>query len=204
MPKVVAIAGVAGAGKSSVVRELVRMLPEAAAIHVDDYQRITREPLGRLQAWVEGGADFDEFEIPVLGEHLARLRQGEPVTDPIRMRTIEPGQFVVFETHFGRAHRDTGQHIDVLVWLDVDLDIALARNLRSLIQPMLPGGGLRPDPDRLMALNAYLERYVSSVRPLLDLQLSRVKQGADLCVPGGETPEVTAQAIVSRFADFGL
>lgn len=204
MPTVVAIAGVAGAGKSSVVRELVRMLPEADAIHVDDYQRITREPLGKLEAWVDGGADFDEFEIPVLGEHLARLKRGEPVTDPIRMRALEPGRFVIFETHFGRAHRDTGQHIDVLVWLDVALDIALARNLRSLIQPMLPGGGLKPDPDRLLALNAFLERYVSSVRPLLELQLTRVREGADLCVPSGETPEVTARAIVGHLEGLGL
>jgi uridine kinase len=204
MPTVVAIAGVAGAGKSSVVSELVKMLPDADAIHIDDYQRITREPLGKLQSWVDSGADFDEFEIPVLGEHLARLRNGEPVTDPIRMRTVEPGRFVVFETHFGRAHRDTGQHIDVLVWLEVDLDIALARNLRSLIQPMLPGGGLKPDAERLLALNAYLERYVGSVRPLLELQLARVREEADFCVPGGLTPRLTAEAIVDFLGGAGL
>jgi len=204
MPTIVGIAGVAGAGKSSVVRELVRAMPDSDAIHIDDYQRITREPLGRLRGWVDAGADFDEFEIPVLGDHLDRLKRGEPITDPIRLRTVEPREFVFFETHFGRAHQDTGRYIDLLVWLDVDLDIALARNVSSLIRPMLPGGGVRPDSDRLLALNAYLERYVASVRPLLDLQLARVRAGADLCVPGDGTPEAIARVIATHLEELGV
>ncbi len=198
MPTVVGVAGIAGAGKSSVVRELVRQLPQACAIHVDDYQRITREPLGRLQAWVDRGADFDALEIPVLGEHLSRLRGGESIIDPVRMRTVEPGRFVVFETHFGRAHRDTGQYIDVLAWIDVDFDVALARNVAGLIRPMLPGGGLQPDAERLLALNAYLERYLGSVRPLLELQVERVRRAADVCVPGNQDPAESARSIAAH------
>jgi len=201
MPTVVAIAGVAGAGKSSVVRELVGILPGAQAIHVDDYQRVTREPLDRLAAWLQDGADFDRFQIPLLGDHLSRLKRGEVIMDPIRMREISAERYVVFETHFGRAHQDTGRHIDVLVWVDTPLDIALARNVRSLLKPLLPGGGLVPDATRLLSLDGHLERYLASVRPLIELQVSRVRAGADLCVAGSGSPLQTARTIAARLGD---
>ena len=184
MSCVVGIAGAAGAGKSTLVREMLRILPDASAIHVDDYQRITLEPVDRLSHWLENGADFDALDIPVLGDHLARLKRGESVTEPVRLHRIEARKYILFETHFGRAHRDTGAHIDLLVWLDTPLDVALARNIRGLLAPLLPGGGVVPTAERIAALSRYLEKYIAAVRPLLEAQISRVGADADVRLDG--------------------
>mgnify|MGYP001557750986 FL=1 len=202
MPYVVGIAGAAGAGKSTLVREALGMLPDASAIHVDDYQRITLEPVERLSHWLQDGADFDALDIPVLGDHLARLKRGESVTEPVRLKRIEARKYILFETHFGRAHRETGAHIDLLVWLDTPFDVALARNVRSLLAPMLPGGGVTPGPERIAALSKYLAKYLDAVRPLLEAQISMVSRDADIRLDGAldanETAVQLRDAILAR------
>ena len=192
MPYVVGIAGAAGAGKSTLVRELLDVLSDSSAIHVDDYQRITREPVERLSHWLAQGADFDALEIPVLGDHLTRLKRGESVTEPVRLTRIEARKYILFETHFGRAHQDTGIHIDLLVWLDTPFDVALARNVRGLLAPMLPGGGIVPSAERIAALSKYLAKYVDGVRPLLEAQIIKVSGDADVRVDGAIDAHETA------------
>lgn len=184
MPYIVAVAGAAGSGKSSLVREMQQLLPESSAIFIDDYQRITREPVQKLTRWMEEGADFDQLDIPVLGEHLARLKRGESVTEPVRMTPIEARKYILFETHFGRAHHETGQHIDLLVWLDTPPDIALARNIRGLLAPMLPGGGVTPSAERIAALSGYLGKYLDNIRSLQSVQSERVGADADVRLDG--------------------
>jgi uridine kinase len=184
MPYVVAIAGAAGAGKSSLVREMLQIFPESSAIFIDDYQRITREPVQNLSLWMEEGADFDQLNIPVLGDHLARLKQGESVTEPVRLTPIEARKYILFETHFGRAHKETGKHIDLLVWLDTPADVALARNIRGLLAPMHPGGGVVPSAERIAALSGYLGKYLDNIRPLLTVQVERVSADADVRLDG--------------------
>ena len=192
MAHVIAVAGPAGAGKTSLVQALRAILDDSSTIFIDDYQRVTREPVQRLTHWMSSGADFDQLDIPVLGEHLERLRRGESVTEPVRLVPIEARKYILFETHFGRAHRATGAHIDLLAWLDTPLDVALARNVRGLLAPMLPGGGVAPSAERIAALSGYLEKYVEAVRPLLELQVEKVSADADIRLDGTRSPEDNA------------
>lgn len=184
MRYVVGIAGTAGGGKTSLVRGLVKEMEDAAAIHIDSYQRITREPIRKIVQWMERGADFDEFAIPLLPDHLEKLRQGQPVVDPVSKLEIPPRKYIIFETHFGRAHQATGRHIDLLVWLDTPLDVALARHLKDFIRPLLRERGAGPSRDQLAWLNDYLENYIANVRQLVLMQKDRVGADADIIVDG--------------------
>ncbi len=181
---VVGIAGPAGGGKTSLVRRLVMEMEDATAIHIDSYQRITREPIRKIVQWMERGADFGEFAIPLLPDHLEKLRLGQAVVDPVSMVEIPARKYIIFETHFGRAHQATGRHIDLLVWLDTPLDVALARNLKDLIRPLLQEHGAEPGRDKLAWLVGYLENYLADVRRLVLMQKSRVGADADLVVDG--------------------
>lgn len=181
---VVGIAGPAGGGKTSLVRGLVKEMEDATAIHIDSYQRITREPIRKIVQWMERGADFGEFAIPLLPDHLEKLRLGQPVVDPVSMVEIPARKYIIFETHFGRAHQATGRHIDFLVWLDTPLDVALARNLKGFISPLLRAREGEPGRDKLAWLNGYLENYLTDVRRLVLMQQSRVSADADLVVDG--------------------
>jgi energy-coupling factor transporter ATP-binding protein EcfA2 len=191
---VVGIAGPAGAGKSTLARALADALGDALVLHIDDYQRVTEQPLRQIAQWVERGADFDEFPIPLLPEHLARLKRGERVLDPVSLREIVPRRWLLFETHFGRAHRATGEHIDLLAWIETPLDIALARNVRDLLRPLVDDPRVVPDRGRFAWIDNYLASYLASVRPLLQLQVQRVAGDADIVVDGSaELPRQVEQ-----------
>jgi uridine kinase len=191
---VVGIAGAAGAGKSTLARALADALGDAVIVHVDDYQRVTEQPLRHIAQWMERGADFDEFPIPLLPDHLERLKRGERVLDPVSLREIAPRRYILFETHFGRAHRATGQYIDVLAWIDTPPDVAVARNLRDLLRPLVSDPRVAPERSRFASLDAYLVSYLGSVRPLLRMQAERVGGAADVVVDGSaELPRQVEQ-----------
>jgi len=204
MAYVVAVAGIAGAGKSTLVRELVAALGDAVAVHIDDYQRVTRRPVREIVQWMRRGGSFDEFSIPLLEEHLERLKRGERVLDPVTLRQILPRRYVIFETHFGRAHQATGRHIDLLVWIDTPLDVALARNLRDLVRPLLQDPGVDLTRDRVARLSDYVENYLADVRALVLMQQQEVAGAADVTVDGsGESAGIVEQvrrAILDRLS----
>jgi uridine kinase len=207
MQPVVGVAGAGGAGKTTLVRGLVAALGDACAIHMDSYQRITRRPVREIVAWLERGGDFDEFDIPLLGEHLQRLRRGEPVLDPLTMEEIPGRGIVVFETHFGRRHRDTGRHIDLLLWLDAPLDVALARNVRGLLEPLL-APQVEPGRAEVERMHGYVTSYLTDVRRLVLAQRDTVAADADVVLDASLAPaqvvERALAAIRARWHDPGM
>jgi len=181
---VVGVAGPAGGGKTSLVEGLVRELVDAASIHMDDYERMTLQPAPWIAEWAARGADLDEYPVPLLGEHLERLKRGLPVERPASQATITPRKYLLFETQLGRAHRATGALIDMLVWIDTPLEIALARVLKDVTGGALRNTGKVGRSDALAWLDTYLESYLALVRHLMILQRERVRPQADVIVDG--------------------
>jgi len=126
---VVAIGGTSGAGKSRLVEQTVRLLGDAVALRFDDYRSVSHYPTD-LGAWLEGGADPDEWRTPRMAADLMALRAGRPVAAPGQRRRIEPRRFIVVEDPFGRARREMAPGIDFSAYLDLPMEIALARKLR--------------------------------------------------------------------------
>ncbi|MGH8736380.1 MAG: hypothetical protein ACREVC_03355 [Burkholderiales bacterium] len=184
MSYVVAVAGPSGGGKTSVVRGLVEQLGDASAIYMDSYERMTREPIGNVRLWTERGADVEELPVPLLAEHLRRLKRGETVVEPAGQTAIVPRKYILFETQFGRVHRATGAQIDLLVWVDTPLEIALARRLKAFCAEALRAARAGGAWERIEWLDAYLANYLSLVRRLLLLQSERVRPHADVVVDG--------------------
>lgn len=180
---VIAIAGAPGSGKSTVARALARALDDAAVIHMDNYERMTRQSMEEIAAWSARGGDVNELPVPLLAEHLAALKSGEAVTEPATGNRIRAARFVVFETQFGRAHRATGQHIDLLAWLDAPREIALARTLRQLAADARASHPAEL-AGRVAWIEDYLSNYLGQVRALLVRQREQVMPGADVVLDG--------------------
>ena len=186
MSFVVAVSGPPGGGKTALVQGLVAQLGDACAIHMDHYERMTREPVEAVARWAERGADFDELPVPGLAEHLRRTK--EEATS----------KYIVFETQFGRAHRETAPLIDLLLWIDVPLEVALARKVKAFCAEALRDAREHAARERLAWLESYLGGYLGLVRRLLLVQAERVRPLADLVLDGGADPE----ALVRRAREY--
>ena len=180
MSLVVGVSGPTGAGKTALAEALLAELGDAQAIYMDDYERMTREPLDQVARWAERGADFDQLPLPGLAEDLRRLKkQGA-------------ARYVVFETQFGRAHRATGELIDFSIWIDVPLEVALARKVKAFTAAALGEEPARAR-ERLQWLDGYVAGYLGLVRRLLLVQAEKVRPRADLVVDGSADPAALAR-----------
>lgn len=179
---VIAITGPPGSGKTTLAEALACRLGDAAVLTMDHYQSMTQMPIEEVEHWSARGADLDELPVGPLAEHLASLKRGRSVVDPATGAEIAPRRYIVFDTHFGRAHKSTGGLIDQLVWLDTPTDIALARNLRGFLQPLLGPCTPVESRDRLHWIDRYLDHYVRVVSALLHMQAARIRPGADLLI----------------------
>lgn len=179
---VIGIAGPPGSGKSTLAEALAQRLGDAVVLAMDHYQSMTRMPIGEVERWSARGADLDELPVGSLADHLVALKGGFCVQDPATGATLEPRTYIVFDTHFGRAHRSTGAHIDLLVWLDTPHDVALARNLRGFLRPLLEPGPAAKTLDRLQWIYGYLDNYEMVVSALVHMQSARIRPGADLVI----------------------
>ena len=186
-PLVLAVSGPPGSGKSTLCRALSDHFG-APVLAYDAYEAITAWPPERVAAWLAEGAPFDAVPVPGYAEDLARLRRGEPVPDRERGGTLRLSRrgarpVIVLDTLLGRAHPGTAAQIDHLVWLDLPLDVALARKLRSFTAEA------RRDPSAapgfLAALDAYLGRYDTLLHPVYALQRERVRPAADQVLGAG-------------------
>jgi uridine kinase len=195
MSHVIAVAGHPGAGKTALVQGLVQSMEDASAIHMDSYETMTRTPIGELAQWMESGADIDAFAFPQLERDLQRLKQGATVIEPRSSRAIVPRKYILFETQFGKAHRATGSHVDLLVWIDTPLDIALARIMKALTASFLREQRPEKLAERLQWLQVYLDNYLGTVRSLMAMQKRKVAAAADIVIDGhGPLPEVVRSA----------
>lgn len=182
---VIAVAAPIGGGKSALVQGLAAALEGAATLHFDDYELATRQSPEQLARWIASGADFNSLSAPGFADALQALGRGETIADRASGKPIRPARFVVLEMPLGRAFAETAELIDILVWVETPLDLALARNLRSLTAAALvedadPAGFLR-------WLDAYLGQYMAQVRLILELQRTRVAPAADLILDGTRT-----------------
>jgi len=190
MSEVVAIAAPIGGGKTSFVEALARALGDAATLHFDRYEAETKKPVSRLTQWMKDGADFSAFEAPNLARDLKALRQGSPIVDPLTHREVLPAEVILFEMPLGREHAETAPYIDFVIWIDVPLDIALARKIREYIAWFRE----EKNPDGWIWLDTFVANYLQVFREVLVLQAERVGRRADLVLDGRNPPEALLQS----------
>lgn len=189
MNNVIAVAGPVGSGKSSLVREVISQLDDAATLYFDHYEDITRKAPHELVQWIQDGADFDQFIIPGLARDLEKLKGGEAVTDPTTATVIEPRKYIIFEMPFGKGHTATAPFIDLLIWIDLPLDVALARKLREHTGMLLECPQPGKHYDGLSWLHGYLDNYLIFVHDILMIQHQQIRPAADLLLDGTDDPE---------------
>ncbi|HEX3109698.1 MAG TPA: hypothetical protein VHU41_11450 [Thermoanaerobaculia bacterium] len=171
---VVAITGVSGAGKSSVIRRSIELLGEGAALYFDDYRETSEYPPD-LMEWVDRGLDVDEFKTPQLAEDLRRMRADPAAT------------VILLEEPFGKMRREMAGLIDLAIHVDVPPDVLLARRLlRRIEEEGATTGKLESDLHYHLMTGRHIDRIASAAE----------KRDADVVVDGTKSVDEIAEDVV--------
>src|SRR5262245_41192997 len=114
-PYVIAINAVSGGGKTT----LAKLLQEALGARLfcfDDFDDANVHPDDYYE-WCKRGADLLEFDCPGMFDAVAETLKDETV------------QYIVLDYPFGRDHPRFRDVIDLSVFIDTPLDVAMARRI---------------------------------------------------------------------------
>lgn len=126
-PFVVGISGIAGAGKSTLIKQLCATL-NTTALFWDDFDEISKAPKDYVK-WYKTSRDYNDWVYDDLAATLESLKAGKVTACPATKKILQPTQYILFDAPLGYCHKATGKYIDLLVCLDTPLDIALARRI---------------------------------------------------------------------------
>jgi len=176
---VISISSPSGGGKTTVVSALVAQLANCAAIHWDDYG--DEVGLNRdINEWAADGFDCSEWNV-------------EPVVADIEKMLKEPYEYIILDYPFGYLNECVGKYIDLSVFIDTPLDVALAR--RIIRDCAIHSNGLE-------FINSELHQYLEYSRLTYVKMLEMLKPTSDLVVDGTKTPdeiaEVVFEAVMSK------
>jgi uridine kinase len=177
-PFVVSINSVSGGGKTT-VSALVRKDLRATLFSFDDFDDTNVHPAD-LYEWVLAGADLLEFDFPGMADAV--------------QRALEDGstECVVLDYPFGRDHPRFRPIIDLSVFIDTPLDVAMARRVLRDYVPVSSGG-----IEQLRSLRAEMAHYIERARiPYLDA--FRHKETSDLALDGCRSPEGLSASVVKE------
>ena len=188
--KVVGISAVGGGGKTAVARRLAEVLGDAVTLHFDDYDD-SNVHLEDLQRWFIDGADYDAYETPVFTCHLQALKAGRSIRHPIGGAVIGPASYVVADAPLGRAHSDSGRFIDLMVFIDTPLDVAIARRTLRDIERATEWTA----EETLQHAKGELSGYECRARPIYEHFQECMRAGSDLIVDGTLSIDLIVEGI---------
>jgi len=185
---IVGICGGTGSGKTTVAQRIVEAIGEDKALLLaqDAYYK-DRSHLA-FEKRVEFNFDHpDSIDSDLITEHLARLKGGEPIAQPVydftrhvrkpETRLVEPRPVIIVEGILIFANEKLRCHFDLKVFVDADADIRFIRRLR---RDLLSRG---------RTLDSVVQQYLQSVRPMHSQFVEPSKRHADIILPeGGESP----------------
>ncbi len=186
----IGISAVTGGGKTAVTKRLVEVLGEAVSLHFDDYDDTNVHP-DDIQSWFAAGADYDAYRTPVFTGHLEVLKAGKSITYPVGGAQLGPARYVVVDAPLGRAHTDSGRFIDLMVFIDTPLDVALARRLRRDIDGQ-PGWSA---DEAVRYAKEELTAYLVGARPLYEEFQERMRTTSDVIIDGTLSIDDVAEKI---------
>ena len=131
--KIILISGPSCAGKSTLAENL-RSALQGERICLDDYY-YESDPADFATT------NFDDpalINIPLLVEHIVKLRSGSKVDSPkydfnlcqyTSYRELHPNPYLVIEGQYAALYEDLKPHVELSVFLDVELTTCLARRI---------------------------------------------------------------------------
>jgi uridine kinase len=191
------VAGGSGSGKSTVVREVRRLLePSATAvIHHDAYYRnLAHIP---FEERIDVNFDHpDSLETELMVQHVELLLRGNPVELPTYdfathtrksdTERVHPTPILVLDGILALSDERLRSLMDLKVFVDTDADVRLIRRLR------------RDMRKRGRSADSVTRQYEATVRPMHREFVEPSKRYADLVVPEGGYNRIAVDLVVTK------
>jgi uridine kinase len=198
---IIGIAGGTGSGKTTVVKKLMKLLPENQVVILpqDSYYRDSSDK--PLEERLEMNFDHpDSIEWELLVEHLRNLKSGKSIEQPIysyltctrstETIPINPCRVVIVEGILVLTSPELREMLDLKIFVDADADDRLIRVInRDIIE-------------RGRSVNKVMERYEQTVKPMHVQFIEPTKRYADIIVPQGGNNEIAIDILRKFILDF--
>lgn len=193
-PFCIGIAGPSCAGKTSVARRLRELLPgEVTVFGTDSYYL----DLSHLSPAERAQVNFDHpdiLESSLLAEHLAALRRGQSIRQPVydfsthsrvpaRHEVIEARDFIVVEGLFTLHWNQVRSMFDVCVFISAPDNTCLERRKHRDVR------------ERGRTIESIVAQYDATVRPGNEQYIVPSRKHADLVVSGDQPVALSAEQI---------
>jgi len=185
MAFVIGISGVSGAGKTVITKQIAENLQDAAPLFWDDFEDLGIFPDDYVE-WFNSSRDYGAWKTPEFAGAIKTLKSDQAYKHPTSSLKINSKKYVVVDAPLGYKHKETGQHLDFVIFVEVPPDIALARRI------------LRDDlVSSPKELKLELNTYLHSSRPVY-LASCHDSGNADLIVDGMLPIEKIVQVIIKN------
>jgi uridine kinase len=178
-PYVIAVNAVSGGGKTTLATLLGSSL-SATLFYFDDFDATNVHP-NDLYEWSKRGANLSEFDSPGMRDAVQLALKNETT------------RYIVLDYPFGRDHPQFRNVIDLSVFIDTPLDVAMAR--RILRDHTMDSNASATA--RLQLLRDEMTDYIEKARrPYLDAYRHRAT--CDLVLNGCDSPEEWRNQVLNR------
>ncbi|PKP52973.1 MAG: uridine kinase [Bacteroidetes bacterium HGW-Bacteroidetes-1] len=194
---VIGIAGGSGSGKTTVVKKIIRALPNSSVsvISQDSYYKDN----GHLSPEDRKKINFDHpssIEFDLLIDHIDQLKNGKAIQMPIYSYVtcarsaetipVTPTKVVIVEGILVLTNADLRTLMDIKIYVDADGDDRLMRIIQRDIE------------ERGRSFNEVLKHYETFVKPMHLQFIDPTKRFADIIIPQGGANQVAIDIVASR------
>jgi len=193
---IIGIAGGTGSGKTTVVQQIIKQLPEneVCVISQDSYYKET----SHLSYEERVKINFDHpnsIDFKLLVSHLEALRNGESFEQPVysfiehnrttKTVTTYPKKVIIVEGILILTNPEIREMFDIKVYVHADSDERLIRRLK------------RDIAERGRDLDEVLNRYQTTLKPMHQQFIEPTKEFADIIIPTNRYNTVAVNLIRS-------
>lgn len=181
-PFVISISGMPGSGKTTISKALNECLKNSVIVSFDSYDDIY---LGRdINDWSADTHDANEWHM-------------EPMVGDIEELFAKPLDYIIIDYPFGYCNFQVGQYIDFAVFVDIPLDMALARRI---IRDYTSREEHRNKIEvSLLSVEKELRHYLKVSRPTYMRLPETQLKNADLVVNGTKNVDEICDEIITTY-----
>ncbi|KAG4089367.1 uridine kinase [Neocallimastix lanati (nom. inval.)] len=196
---IIGITGGSASGKTTVSERIIQELdvPWVVLLSMDSFYKVLTPEQHKLAEANNYNFDHpDSFDIDLLIETLKKLKKGIAVDIPIydfkthsrlkETRHIYGANIIVFEGIFALYFEEVRKLMDLMLFIDTDSDIRLARRMR------------RDIAERGRDIDGVLKQYTKFVKPSFEDYIQPSKKYADIIIPRGAENKVALELIITH------